>query len=500
MIGSGWLFGGWIAARIAGPSAILCWPIGAVIIFLLAMSYAELGARYPASGGMVRYTQLSHGSLAGFIAGWANWIAIVSVIAIEAVSSIQYLSSWPFQFTHNLYDRGLHELTATGLLLSALLISFYFLLNYWSVKIFIRSMSYLTYLKVAVPLITCATLIITAYLHHRFDFSHQDFTPYGISGIFTAVATAGIIFSFNGFQSPINLSGEAKNPGRNVPLAVFFSLCVAFVLYVLLQYAFIGNVPPSELINGWDKLYYSSPFADLAIALNLNWLMILLYLDAFVSPSGTGITYTATTSRMLCGLHKNGYMPEFIGKIHPFYHIPRGAMWMNLLVSFAFLLIFRGWGQLVAVISVSTIISYVTGPVAAVSLRKWGKEIKSPLRIKGLTIAAPLAFITISWVLYWARWPLTGEVILIMVIGLPIYFYYQHQDGWKKFKKEWVCGIWLICYLLTLALASWLGSRSFGGHGYLNTMQSMTVVSLLAIIFYYWGLRSSYVRIEGKMG
>ena len=94
MIGSGWLFGAWKAARLAGPAAILAWPIGAIAILLLAFAYAELGARYPAIGGMCRYTQLSHGSFAGFIAGWANWIAIVSVIPIEAASSIQYMSSF----------------------------------------------------------------------------------------------------------------------------------------------------------------------------------------------------------------------------------------------------------------------------------------------------------------------------------------------------------------------------------------------------------------------
>ena len=47
------------------------------------------------------------------------------------------------------------------------------------------------------------------------------------------------------------------------------------------------------IINGWSNLNFNSPFADLAIALNINWLVIVLYLDAFVSPSGTGTTYMA---------------------------------------------------------------------------------------------------------------------------------------------------------------------------------------------------------------
>ena len=46
---------------------------------------------------MVKYTQYSHGDFVGFIAAWANWIAIVSVIPVEAIASIQYMSSWPWE-------------------------------------------------------------------------------------------------------------------------------------------------------------------------------------------------------------------------------------------------------------------------------------------------------------------------------------------------------------------------------------------------------------------
>ena len=72
IIGSGWLFGAWKAAKIAGPAAICAWIIGAVVILAIALTYAELGAMFPESGGMVRYSHYSHGSLVGFIGAWAT--------------------------------------------------------------------------------------------------------------------------------------------------------------------------------------------------------------------------------------------------------------------------------------------------------------------------------------------------------------------------------------------------------------------------------------------
>ena len=52
----------------------------------------------PQSGGMSNYAQYTHGSLLGFIAAWANWVSLVTIIPIEAVSAVQYMSSWPWDW------------------------------------------------------------------------------------------------------------------------------------------------------------------------------------------------------------------------------------------------------------------------------------------------------------------------------------------------------------------------------------------------------------------
>src|ERR1700690_491295 len=103
IIGSGWLFGAWRAAQLPGPGAVYAWLIGAVVILFVALTFAELGAMFPESGGSIRYGFYSHGSLVGFVAGWATWIAIVSVIPVEAEASVQYMSSWTWSWAHDLY-------------------------------------------------------------------------------------------------------------------------------------------------------------------------------------------------------------------------------------------------------------------------------------------------------------------------------------------------------------------------------------------------------------
>jgi amino acid transporter len=496
IIGSGWLFGAWKAAKVAGPAAIYSWIIGCLIIICIALTYAELGGMFPESGGMVRYPQYSHGSFVGFIAGWANWIAIVSVIPIEAEASVQYMSSWPWAWAQNMYD-GSH-LTASGLFLASILVIVYFLLNYWTVAVFAKSNTVVTVIKFVVPLLTVVGIYAAGFHMSNFTQAPGGFMPDGWAGVLTAIATSGIVFAFNGFQTPINLAGEAKNPGRNVPLAVVLSLLLAGVLYFFLQFVFIGSVPAHLLTNGWAGLQLKSPFADLAIILGVQWLAVALFADAVISPSGTGIVYTASTARMIYGMEKNGYFPKIFGTLHPDYKVPRPAMWLNLAVSFLFMYLFRGWGELVEVISVATVVSYMAGPVTAMSLRRLVPHYHRPLKTKGLTVIAPFAFIVASLILYWSRWPLTGEVLFVMLIGLPIYFYYESRRGQEELLRQVKAGLWLVCYLLYMMLISYLGSDRFGGHNVIPYGWDMIIIAISAFVFYLWAIRSAYVTEQLK--
>ncbi|MEM5332443.1 amino acid permease, partial [Paraburkholderia sp. JHI2823] len=83
--------------------------------------------------------------------------------------------------------------------------------------------------KFIIPGLTIAGLMAGSFHHENFG-ETTTFAPYGWSAVFTAVATSGIVFAFNGFQSPINLAGEARNPAKSVPFAVIGSILCALVI------------------------------------------------------------------------------------------------------------------------------------------------------------------------------------------------------------------------------------------------------------------------------
>jgi amino acid transporter len=264
------------------------------------------------------------------------------------------------------------------------------------------------------------------------------------------------------------------------------------IVYLLLQVAFLGAVAPDHLLAGWAGLEYSSPFAQLALAMNLNWLALLLYADAFISPSGTGATYTATTARMVYAMERSKTVHAVFGRVHPHFGIPRPAMWFNLLVSFIFLFFFRGWGKLAAVISVATIITYLVVPISVMSLRRTAPDWHRPLRLPWLNLLAPIAFVLATLMLYWARWPHTGQIMLVLLLPLPVYLYHQAELGWRGYYRHLRGAWWLIAYLGTISLLSWAGSREFEGHGYIGYGWDQLCVAIAALIFCYWGVNSGW--------
>ena len=500
LIGSGWLFGAWEASSIAGPAAIISWIIGFVVIGSIAYNYIEIGTMFPQSGGMSNYAQYTHGSLLGFIASWANWVSLVTIIPIEAVSAVQYMSSWPWswaKFTTGLMKDG--SISNSGLMAVFVIIIIFSVLNYWSVKLLTSFTSLISVFKLGVPLLTIIMLMISGFDTGNYGHTAGQFMPYGSAPIFAATTASGIIFSFNAFQTIINMGSEIQKPEKNIARGIAISLTLSAVLYIVLQSTFITSMP-SDMIheNGWSGINFNSPFADMAILLGLNWLAILLYMEAVVSPFGTGVSFVAVTGRVLRAMEKNGHIPKFLGKMNEKYNIPRVAIIFNAIISMLMVSLFRDWATLASVISTATLVAYLTGPTTVISLRKMAPNMHRPFRANLLKFMAPFSFVMASLAIYWAMWPTTAQVIFIIILGLPIYFFYEYKMNWKNTKKQIGGSLWIILYLIVLAALSFIGSKEFNGMDWIHYPYDFVVIIIIALIFYKFGTSSYFESIYFK--
>lgn len=465
MIGSGWLFGSFHAARIAGPLAIWSWVVGAIIIMLIALCFAELASLFPKSGALVHMSHASHGDGLGRIWGWMLFLSYVAVPPVEAEGIVTYANNY---IPGLIAKGGSGVLTATGFVVCAILLLLFVVLNLLAIRLLLRLNSTITWWKIAVPLLTAIVLIFSATGHP--SAMGADPTGYHVSGIFLALPAAGIVFSYLGFRTAIDLGGESSNPGKHIPMAVIGSVLLAAVVYILLQVGFLTALRPSDLAHGWAKLNFAGamgPFAGLASMLGMSWLAFILYVDAYVSPGGTGLMYVTGGSRVLYALGEMRGGPAWLMLLNS-----AGVPWLSValmwIVGVIFLLPFPAWQLMVNYITSITVLTYGLGPVTLLVLRRNLPNAQRKFYLPAAGVIAPVAFICSNLIVLWSGFVTVSVLMLIVGIGFLVYAAWYHlvaqrsaqEFGWREilWLLPWFGGMWVITALASVGGGlGWLG-------------------------------------------
>src|SRR5579883_148407 len=484
IIGSGWLFGALHAAVQAGPWSVLSWIIGAVAILFLAFVFAELSTMFPNSGALVHMTHVSHGDLVGKIWSWILFLAFVSVPPVEVTAVLTY---------SNNYIPGLIEphtglMTGVGMVCAAALLAGVVALNFLAVRWVLAINSAATWWKLVIPIVTIA--ILMAYSFHPSNMTLQvASTPK--SGMFTAVATAGIVFSFLGFQQAIALAGETRNPNRNVPIAVISSVLIGMLIYVGLQVAFITALNPRDISNGWENLHFTGmfgPLAAIAVGVGALWWAVVLYVDAIISPLGTAFIYITGSPRIIMAAGEMGNAPSHMVQLNR-HGVPWAGLVVTYIVGVVFFFPFPSWQKLVSAVSLITVLSYSIGPVILLHLRKTMPDAARPFRLRAARIIAPIAFIASNWIIYWTGYAVTewmfGAVFAYIVVYLGWYLAARRPLRQLGLREAW----WVFPYLAGMWAVSYLGPGGvMGGKGAIGFFQGMWIIAGFSLVILWLAL------------
>jgi amino acid transporter len=461
IIGSGWLFGALNASLIAGPAALLSWILGGAAVVLLALIHAELGGMYPVAGGSARFPHYAFGSLIGFASGWFAFIGAVTTAPIEVEAALQYAHKYVPDLTSN--AGGVVVVTPIGYVVAGLLMLLFSFINVMGVKWLSETNKIAVWWKIAIPVVTVGALLVASFHPGNFT-AGGGFNPFGWKGIFAAIPIGGVIFAYLGFEQAIQLGAETQNPRRNIPLAVIGSMILGVVLYIALEIAFVGALDPRSLEKGWKAVSFTGdavlygPFAGLFTALGLSFFAVLIYVDAVISPGGTGLLYVGTSSRLTFALARNRYIPE------PFAYlstrgVPVYAIAFSFLCGMVVFLPFPGWAQLVGFISSATVIAYAMAPLALGALRHQEPDRDRPFRLWGATVLSPLGFVVANEIILFSGWAVVWKLIVAIVIGfvlLAISAATRSTD--RRPSLDWRSGAWVWPYVIGLGVLSYLGS------------------------------------------
>jgi amino acid transporter len=461
IIGSGWLFGALNASLIAGPASLVSWTLGGAAVVLLALIHAELGGMYPVAGGSARFPHYAFGSLIGFASGWFAFIGAVTTAPIEVEAALQYAHKYFPDLTATV--NGTVIVTPIGYVIAAALMLVFSFINVMGVKWLSETNKIAVWWKIAIPVVTVVALLVASFHPGNFT-AGGGFMPFGWKGVFSAIAVGGVIFAYLGFEQAIQLGAETQNPNRNIPFAVIGSMVLGVVLYIALEIAFTAALDPNLLQKGWSAVTFTGdaviygPFAGLFGALGLAFFALLIYIDAVISPGGTGLLYVGTSSRLTFALAGNRYIPEVFAYLST-RGVPIFAIAFSFLCGMLIFLPFPGWAQLVGFISSATVIAYAMAPLALGALRHQDPDRARPYKLWGGSVLAPLGFIVANEIILFSGWAVVWKLIVAIVIGfvlLAISAATSPPD--RRPSLDWSSGAWVWPYVIGLGVLAYLGS------------------------------------------
>ncbi|MEZ5349171.1 MAG: APC family permease [Microthrixaceae bacterium] len=488
VVGSGWLFGPLFASKVAGPAAVIAWILGGAMILLAALPFAEVAAMLPVVGGLGRLPQFSHGRVVGMFIGWVAWIGYVTAAPIEVQALLEYVSNesafrWLFNEGHG---TGSNPLSAGGLLVAAVLLVGFTVINSYGVKLFAKVNTPLTWFKIVVPVVAAAALLTK---FSPANFTDHGFAPDGATGVFSAIATGGVVFSYLGFRHALDMAGEAKRPHVTVPVALTVSLLICTALFVVVQIAFIGAVPSESLNDGWSNLTLegaNGPIAALLAAVGMTAMANLVLTDAIAGPLGAGLVASASTARLSVAVSRDGLFPRWV---QAFSHrgVPLRALLMNTVVGLAMLMVFRnGWQEILTFNTGAIVLSFCAGPVTLVALRHQLPDRRRPFRLPRATLVAVSAFVVVGLIVHWTGWDTLRRIAVPIAAGAVLFawrVWRDHARGEAKVNYEIREASWLVPWFAGLFAISWMGSFG-GGRGWLSPALGSVVTAVLAIAIF----------------
>lgn len=310
VIGTGLFFGSGKSIHLTGPSIVLSYLLGGIVIYIILRALGEMTVDHPTSGSFSQYAHTYIGKYAGFISGWSAWFEYTVVCMAELTAVTVFFDYFVPGVPH--------------WILCSFILIFFTGINLISVKAFGEFEFWFAGIKVVTIILM---LVFSAYLIFFRHGMNPDIKQYTDSNLFFAGGYKGfaislviVVFSFGGSEFVSIAAGEAENPRKNVPAAINGVIVRILLFYILTMLAII-------LLYPYQKLQANvSPFVDVfkqmgfSIAADvMNMVAITAALSAFNS-----CLYAA--SRMLFNLSNNGYAPKYLSNVQSTNHVPRKAI------------------------------------------------------------------------------------------------------------------------------------------------------------------------------
>lgn len=375
------------AAYDGGPGISLLFVITAITCGFSALCYAEFASRIPVSGSAYTYSYASFGELIAWIIGW-------DLIMEYAIGNIAVAISWSGYFSNLLAGFGIHvpayfsmdyvtayrgfqtgqELLAQGGALSSLDTNTQLAYNAWAnspmignihiiadlpALLIVAIISYFVYIgiretkRATNAMVVLKLLIVVAVIVMGFFFIVPDnwspFLPNGFDGVLKGVSA--VFFSYIGFDAISTTAEECKNPQRDLPRGMIYSLIICTVLYILIALVLTGMV-------NYTELNVADPLAFVFNKIGMDNIGYIISIGAVIATASVLLVFQMGQPRIWMSMSRDGLLPPAFSKIHKKYKTPYIATIVTALVV-AIPALFMNLTEVTDLTSIGTLFAFV---------------------------------------------------------------------------------------------------------------------------------------------
>jgi amino acid transporter/nucleotide-binding universal stress UspA family protein len=392
MIGAGIFVLTGIAAGVAGPGLILAFLLNGIVTSFTALSYAELGSGFPEAGGGYLWVKEGLGGTNGYLAGWMSWFAHAAAGSLYALGFGTFATElWRVA---GLPLLGLSE-GNMALAWMTIIIIIFTTINYLGASETgtignIVTMTKIFILGLFVIFGILAMLRTEAWVG-RFT---TGFLPNGFFAIFVAMGLTFI--AFEGYEIIAQSGEEAIDPKRNIPRAIFLSIGIAVVIYILVATTAIGATTAPAGMKVYQYLGDQKELAIVDVAQQtFPWGLggVVLLISGLVSTMSALNATTYSSSRVSFAMGRDHNLPEFFSHIHPQRHTPHYAVLASggLILLIAWLLPIQ---DVASAADIMFLLLFLQVNVTVMALRHKMPDLERGFRIPWMPVVPLIAILT----------------------------------------------------------------------------------------------------------
>jgi fructoselysine transporter len=376
-----------VISYIGGPQFLLAWIAGALLSFIDAMIWSELGAAYPEAGGSFNFLRKAYGEkkwgrLFSFLYTWQTLIQAPLVVASGSIGFAQYAGYlMPLDEVSRRIVSGLVVVSLTALL-------------YRKIET-IGKISTLLWLGV---IGTLGWIIWGGFTSGNMSAPVREMVADAdISLLFSAgfgAAMVKTIYSYLGYYNVCHLGSEIKNPGKNIPRSMFLSVFGITVLYFLLNVSVTAVIP-------WNEAQHSefivSTFIERVYGPSAAmWATIMVLWVAFASLFAVMLGY----SRVPYAAAKEGEFFKAFSSVHPTRHFPHISLLALGSTAFIFSMLFKLSEVITAILAMRILIQFAGQAIGVVLLRRRIGTAHLPYKMPFYPLPVILATAIWLWIFY----------------------------------------------------------------------------------------------------